>query len=295
MKISTYALSTTLMFGAFGLSACSSGEEKPAETKSETAETAAPEVSVLQAIANADYRGDFRDRNDARHPVKTLEFFGLEPGMHVVEIWPGGGWFTSVLAPYAQQTGGTYTAALFPEISDRARQGNANFIEKFSDVETYGVLSVGTFGKDVTAILPDNMQADMVVTFRNTHSWMGGGYEKQAFANFYDTLKPGGTLGVVQHRLPAIAEQDPQARTGYVQQDYVILLAQEAGFEFVGASEVNANPNDTADHPFGVWTLPPVGRTAPRGEEPDPNFDAAKYQAIGESDRMTLKFRKPAE
>ena len=136
--------------------------------------------------------------------------------------------------------------------------------------------------------------ADVVLTFRNIHNWMSGGYTEKFFADAYSALKPGGVLGVVEHRLPSTQAQDPKATSGYVHEDYVKALATAAGFEFVEASEINANPADTADHPFGVWTLPPSKRTAPAGKPADPAFDRTKYDVIGESDRMTLRFVKPA-
>jgi len=135
--------------------------------------------------------------------------------------------------------------------------------------------------------------ADIVISRRNVHNWMGGGYSDQAFSEFYAALKPGGILGIVEHRLPETMEQDPRGRTGYVQESYMKDMAARAGFEFVGSSEVNANPKDTADHPYGVWTLPPRSKT-PDADTPEAaDFDAAKYKKIGESDRATLKFRKP--
>lgn len=277
---------------ALTLTACGGNKTpdvKPAETlNTETAPTA--EVNILDTITTNEARGDFTARNSARHPAETLEFMGLKPGMNVVEIWPGGGWYASVLAPYAAQTSGTYMAALFAETSDYAKKGNAAFREKYPDA-----VSV-TFGKDMGPMVAADgtpLQADMILSFRNVHNWMGGGYADQAFEIFYAGLKPGGTLGVVEHRLPATLEQDPRARSGYVQEDYVIAMAEEAGFELVEKSEINANPKDTADHPFGVWTLPPVSRDANRGEVTAPDFDKGKYMSIGESDRMTLKFRKP--
>lgn len=288
-------MKTTLKFGLLALTAstlalAACGGDKAAKTDAKPAvENMVKEMSALQTAAMDESRGKNLARNDSRNPVETLEFFGLEPGMNVVEIWPGGGWYSSILAPYATATEGTYTAALFPETSDYAKRGNASFRENFPTAQTV------TFGKEVPFQNADGsaIQADMIVTFRNTHSWMGGAYADQAMKDFYAALKPGGTLGLVQHRLPATAEQDPRARSGYVQEDYVIMLAKEAGFEFVGKSDANANPKDTADHPFGVWTLPPVNRRAKRGEEPAADFDGTPFEAIGESDRMTLKFRKP--
>lgn len=252
-----------------------------------SAEASAERQDPMMMVLKSDARGETAKRDPFRNPKETLEFFGLGPNMTVVEIWPGGGWYANILAPYADATNGSYIAALFAETSDYAIRGNAAFREKFPAATTT------TFSKDAEEIAPAGT-ADMVLSFRNVHNWMSGGYAEKAFADFHAALKPGGTLGIVEHRLPATMEQDPQGRSGYVQQALVIKMAEEAGFEFVAASEINANPKDTADHPFGVWTLPPVSRKAPRGEEADPNFDGAKYEAIGESDRMTLKFRKPA-
>ena len=134
---------------------------------------------------------------------------------------------------------------------------------------------------------------DIILSFRNVHNWMGGGYAEKAFADFYAALKPGGTLGIVEHRLPESALQDPRGATGYVQESYMKALAADAGFEFVASSEINANPRDTADHPMGVWTLPPRSAVPKEGSEDATGFDAALYKNIGESDRATLKFRKP--
>jgi predicted methyltransferase len=141
-------------------------------------------------------------------------------------------------------------------------------------------------------VAPDGT-ADMVIVSRNIHTLLGDGYAEKAFADFFKALKPGGILGIEQHRARSTGLQDPQASNGYVQEAFVKMLAQEAGFEFVGSSEINANPRDDRDHPFGVWTLPPTLRTAPLGQDADPHFDTAPFRAIGESDRMTLKFRKP--
>ena len=162
-----------------------------------------------------------------------------------------------------------------------------------SDPVTFGSLEYAALSAS-SGPLGEPDSADAVLTFRNVHNWMGGGYEAKVFEDAFAVLRPGGVLGVVEHRLPSSDLQDPDATSGYVHEDYVKTLAENAGFEFAGASDVNANPDDTADHPFGVWTLPPVSRTSDRdGNTPD-GFDAEAYKAIGESDRMTLKFVKPA-
>lgn len=261
----------------------------------EIASAEAEEGSLEWAVAG-EWRGNDRERDAWRHPAETLEFFGIDPSGRIVEIWPGNGWYARVIAPWVAANGGTYIAATFPETSpsESRRNARASFIEDFSSNPIYGDVEVGDFSADVSNIAPAG-SVDAVLTFRNVHNWMGGGFAERAFADFHAVLSPGGLLGVVEHRLPDTREQDPRASNGYVQEAYVIALAEEAGFEFVGRSDINANPADNADHPFGVWTLPPVGRTSPFGEDHDPGFDRSPYDAIGESDRMTLLFRKPAQ
>ncbi len=268
------------------------GEAAP-EAQAEAPEAAGPETGSLEWAVAGDWRGESAARDEWRHPVETLRFFGVDPSTTVIEITPGGGWYTQVLAPWINANGGTYVAAHFPTDSEARQRVVDNYLARFSG-EPYGEIEIASFGPDSEQIVAPGT-ADYVLTFRNTHGWLGGGYAEKAFADFYAALKPGGVLGLVQHRLPSTAEQDPRAGTGYVQQDYVIAMAEEAGFVLEEASEINANPADTADHPFGVWTLQPVARTSPFGEDPDPEFDRAPYDAIGESDRMTLRFRKPAE
>lgn len=281
--------------GVAMLAGCKTEEKitAPVETMTE-AEVTGPAVGSLDwALA-----GEWRvapERDAARHPMETLAFFGLKPSDTVVEIWPGGGWYTSVIGPYLRAGGGKLIAASYdPEASDYAARGLAKYTAAFVEKpEIYGDIEISIASADSDGIAPEGV-ADVVLTFRNVHNWMKGAYADKMFADAYRALKPGGVLGVVEHRLPSAMEQDPLAASGYVQEALVRQFAEEAGFEFVGSSEVNANPADDADHPFGVWTLPPVLRTAPRGEEPSAEFDTAGYVAIGESDRMTLKFRKPA-
>ncbi len=212
----------------------------------------------------------------------------------MVEIWPGGGWYTQILAPYLKQGGGTLIAAGFdPARSEGSRSAVERFAETYvSNPDIYGTITVTILSAESTEIAPA-ASADFVLTFRNIHNWMSGGYEAAVFRQAYDALKPGGVLGVVEHRLPSAMTQDPSATSGYVHEDYVKALAEAAGFEFVAASEINANPADTADHPFGVWTLPPSSYTADREGNTPEGFAPEPYKAIGESDRMTLKFVKP--
>lgn len=270
-------------------------EAVQAEPASEAADAAPqPVTGALSDAVEGEWREDAaRARDAARRPMQTLEFFGIDPSGSVMEIWPGGGWYTDILAPWTAANGGTYIAAWPPvdPSNERAVAFRDRFTARFDDAR-FGAVNLAEFGPE-TGPLVEPGSIDAIVTFRNTHSFMGRGMAEKAFADFFAALRPGGTLGLVQHRLPADQVQDPRAGTGYVQQDYVIALAEEAGFELVEASEINANPADTADHPFGVWTLPPVGRTSAFGEPANPEFDRAPYDAIGESDRMTLRFRKP--
>ena len=225
-------------------------------------------------------------RDKYRNPLETLTFFGIRPDMTVVEIYPGRGWYTEILAPYLKGSGTLYAAEHPGDPSYEAIQKS---LEAFDQTvkgapELYGEVKRTKLTKDGDIAPPGS--ADLVVTFRNVHSWMGSATENEAFAAMFRALKPGGVLGVVQHRGDPNVKQDPKAGTGYVNEDYVIGLAKKAGFELAEKSEINANPKDTKDYPKGVWTLPPSFRL---GDE-----DREKYSAIGESDRMTLKFVKPA-
>ena len=248
----------------------------------------------MTAAIEGPWRSDADRARDAyRHPLETLEFFEVEPNETVLEIWPGGGWYTAILAPYLSANG-TYIAAGFdPASGDFARNAMAAFQTNFVDMpETFGDITVSMLTRESGPLAPEG-SVDTVLTFRNIHNWMAGEYADKVFADMYAALKPGGTLGVVEHRLPSANVQDPGASTGYVHEDFVKELAEDAGFIFVDASEINANPKDTADHPGGVWTLPPNLRSKSLEGEPIPEYDAATYTDIGESDRMTLKFRKP--
>lgn len=215
-------------------------------------------------------------RDVYRHPYETLSFFGIKPTDTVVELAPGGGWFTEILAPYLRESGQLYAAD----------GGSVRFKAKMDSMGVYSKVKISSFdpAKGQFDIAPAG-SADAVLTFRNVHNWMSGGTAQAVFDAAFKALKSGGTLGVEEHRLPAARAQDPKGGNGYVQEATVIKFAEAAGFKLVGKSEVNANPKDTADHPDGVWTLPPTYALKDK--------DRAKYQAIGESDRMTLKFVKP--
>ena len=266
------------------------------ETKTDPEAPAGPPEGSLEWAIQGPWRAADRPRDIYRHPLETLRFFGLQPSMTVVEFWPGSGWYTEILAPYLNKGHGEYYGAGFatgPGADPAQAALVANFERRFGeDRRLYGDVKFSAFGAATGPVAPAGT-ADMALFMRNIHAWMAAGIAEKAFADAYAALKPGGILGVEQHRLAPDQDQDPAAANGYVQEAFVKQLAAEAGFIFVAASEINANPEDTKDHPFGVETLPPRLLTAPQGETPDPTFDTAKYRAIGESDRMTLKFRKP--
>lgn len=238
-----------------------------------------PSPTLSQVIAGPQRTQAFRARDRYRHPLQVLRLFGLKPRMCVVEIWPSGGWWTEILAPYLRAHG-TYYAALQQSSED------AGFRDKLAAAPQYydRVIVTRAGPPDHWQIAPAG-SVDLVLTFRNVHNWLAGGYEKKMFAAMYRALKPGGVLGLVEHRAAPGTTRADWVKTGYVSQDFVIALARQAGFRLVAKSEVNANPRDTKNYPKGVWTLPP---TLEMGQK-----DRAKYLAIGESDRMTLKFVKP--
>jgi predicted methyltransferase len=284
------AISSGMLFAA-----CSKQGETPATVASPPSATATDDAIV--AAVNSSTRSETdKSRDKYRHPGEALAFWGLKPGMSILEVQPGAGWWTEILAPYAKATNGQlYVTASDPgnpQMSDAAREARAQFEARFNKPETYGTVQLVNFSAR-TPELPAS-QFDFILTARSVHGWMGAGVADSVFKTFASALKPGGILAVEQHRANP-GEQDPEAPTGYVTEAYVVQLAEQAGLELVERSEINANPADTKDHPFGVWTLPPTARTRPfsEGNEPDPNFDRTKYDAIGESDRMTLKFRKP--
>ncbi len=242
-------------------------------------------LETLSAAAESEHRAaDHRVRNATRHPAATLAFFGIRDDMTVVELSPGGGWYTEILAPFLRDKGKLYAANYDLESEFEYYRRNAkNFLAKLAaDPARYDRVIATTFDppEKLTAAPPGS--ADLVLTFRNLHNWMDEGSVDAAFSAMHTVLKPGGILGIVQHRQAPATAQDPKAESGYVREDYVIALAEAAGFTLVASSEVNANPKDTKDYPEGVWTLPPTFELD--------DVDRDKYRAIGESDRMTLKF-----
>lgn len=239
--------------------------------------------SKLEQAISGDHRSTKnKARDEFRHPKETLEFFGFKPSMTVVEITPGGGWYTEILAPALKGEGKLY-GAHYPDTGEdnyfsKSRQ---RLVQKLASNPVFSEVELTNFVPRKASELAPAGSADMVLTFRNLHNWRDAGVE-QAFKDAYKALKKGGVLGVVEHRLPE--GTDPKLAMGYVSQSKTIEQAKAAGFKLAASSEVNANPKDKAVYPKGVWTLPPVLRLGDK--------DKAKYMAIGESDRMTLKFIK---
>lgn len=249
-------------------------------------------MSFAERVAmgmQGDHRSDAnKARNQYRHPVETLEFFGIKDGMTVMEIWPGGGWYTEILAPAMRDHGKLIVATWDPEVEGQPayRYELPKKMEKtFADnPEIYDQVTSEYFSPPDSPSLGEAGSIDVIVTFRNTHGWVGGGVAQDIFKEFARVLKPGGILGVVQHRADAGTDPAVTAKQGYVSEQAVKELAANAGLVYEDSSEVNANPGDSKDHPEGVWTLPPSLSLG--------DVDTEKYSAIGESDRMTLRFRK---
>ena len=258
------------------------------------------EDEVLQAVIDAPLRSaEDRARDQFRHPFESLTFWGLRPGMTVVEIEPGSGaWWTDILAPFAARTGGRYIAAWVdtanPQTSQGARDARAALENRFAaDRTTFGQASVVDFGPQSGVGLADQ-SADMVLVARAFHNWARSeGRTDRYMGEFFRVLKPGGYLVIEQHRAEDGANVEQSAPTGYVPESYVIQAAERAGFVLEARSDLNANPMDSRDHPFGVWTLPPIRRSSQDGRTLTA-AERAHYDAIGESDRMTLRFVRPA-
>jgi predicted methyltransferase len=245
------------------------------------------QAALEKAVADPSRNPENRTRDRYRHPAETLAFFGVEPNDTVVEIWPGGGWYTEILAPYLKSGGGKLVlATLDGQLGGVGKLQQAN-PALYASLETTAFPAFEANAKR----MPDGT-ADVVLTFRNVHNWRMGyqredkqDYSAEAFRQMYAMLKPGGVLGVVDHRLPEGASEERERESGYIKVSTVRRLAESAGFQFGGSSEINANPKDTTDWPEGVWTLPPTLELKDKDRE--------RYLDVGESDRMTLKFIKP--
>ena len=235
------------------------------------------------AVASEDRTPKNTLRDSSRNPVETLSFFGIESDMVVIELSPGGGWYTEILANYIHYPG-TLIAAHWSKDSEIAyyRRGRANFEKKMSNNPMYGRVEI----VDLYSELADENSVDAVLTFRNLHNWLGPNLD-DIFSNTFKSLKPGGVFGIVEHRAKPGTSMEMMKKSGYVTEAHAIKIAKKHGFELAAKSEINANPKDTADHPKGVWTLPPNYRLKDKDRE--------KYSDIGESDRMTLLFKKPIQ
>lgn len=246
---------------------------------------AAVAPDIAKAVADPARKAENRARDKYRHPAQTLSFFGLKPDMTVVEMLPGGGWYSEILAPYLAASGHYVAAVPLGKATDQFQALITASPDRFGKAQVVAFAA----GQPTDLVAPGT--ADLIVTFRNIHNLLGSpeqpgdGNAPQAFADWFRALKPGGVLGIEEHRLPETMDTAREKTTGYVKRSTVIRLAMAAGFQLAGASEINANAKDDHDHPKGVWTLPP---TYELGDQ-----DKAKYAAIGESDRMTLRFVKP--
>jgi len=256
---------------------------------------AAVDAVLADVIRNGPRKPQDMARDVWRHPEASLLFWGLKPGDVVIDVDPGGGWWTDILAPYLARTGGRYIAAVAdlndPSVGAAARKSRAAFEAKYEgDAKLYGNVATVGFGRVSGPLAPPGT-VDLVLISREVHNLaLVDGFTHKAFGDFHAALRRGGVLAVEDHR--AADGADPKKGDGYISEAYVIGEAARAGFVLAARSEINANPKDTKDHPFGVWTLPPTRLSAPFGQPPNPAFDHAKYDAIGESDRMTLKFVK---
>lgn len=286
MRTVLAACALTLALAACASSAPPTGNDSGAAA----APAAQPSDALQRAVA-----GDWRDpanvaRDRYRHPAQTLAFFGVRPGQTVIEITPGGGWYAEILAPLLRADG-HYIAAVVDPMAVKEGRGRDYQNKSKSGLEAKFAAAPAQFDQATVVAYDPNApvfgapgSADVVLTFRNVHNWRMAGQAEGMFRGFFDVLKPGGVLGVAEHRANGDVGDDD--KSGYVGQQQVIAMAEAAGFRLDASSEINANPKDTKDHPNGVWTLPPTNN--------HDDADDAKYQAIGESDRMTLRFVKPA-
>ena len=302
------ALIALVVFGAASLSACKSTEQLRADANriderteqlaeradneikeaNEAIDEGATRASLMAAIASESRPIEQRSRDLYRHPYETLDFFGVRPDSAVLELWPGGsGWYTHILGPYVGATGKLYvTNYSAQDPSEYRAKSSAAYVETLKTIPNHDRINVIEVIPPETIDLGLDQEVDFVLTFRNIHNWMKDGSDVTIYEQAYKALKPGGIFGVVEHRGQEGMTREQSIKSGYVDQQQLISEIEAAGFELVEASEINANAKDTKDHPEGVWTLPPSMRLEEK--------DATRYMEIGESDRMTLKFKKPA-
>ena len=262
----------------------------PSQPVSHASQSASSGAASLDAAMGGSQRSEqARSRDAYRHPKETLRFFDLGPTQTVLEIAPGGGWYTDILAPYLHDAGHLYEAqyaSTLPELDAEDRRTDAAYLRKLAGTpNVYGNVVVGTLRAGQFAGFDAHERFDRVLTFRNIHNWIKDGQFDANLHAFYGALKPGGELGVEEHRARPGTTVQQMIDSGYVSEAFVIEHAQAAGFVLAARSEINANARDTKDHPHGVWSLAPTYRGG--------DADRARYAAIGESDRMTLKFVKP--
>ncbi len=281
------ARSWALLLCMLMISACAATPSAPVAA---LAQSVQPPAATLEMVLADPRRSDRnRARDGARHPLQTLQFFGVEPDATVVEIYPGGGWYTEILAPYLKTSGRYYAVLAYvaPGATGYAADGARAFRERLaSDPAAFDAVVVTAVAPPEHVEIAPAGTADVVLTFRNVHNWMAADSAAGMFASFFAALKPGGVLGVVEHRATPGSSAESMIKSGYVTEQQVIDYAMAAGFTLEARSEINANAKDTKDYAQGVWTLPPVLRLK--------DVDRDKYLAIGESDRMTLRFRKPS-
>lgn len=247
------------------------------------------DAGLLETVIQAPHRSDAnRARDQYRHPKETLLFFGLQPNMTVVEISPANGWYTEIIGPFLKKQGQFYAAVptLTEDMPEAMKRRDASYRQMLKVApELYGNPVINTYDASAPVFAP-NSAADLVVTFRNVHNWAKAGHTQPMFKGFFNALKPGGVLGVVEHRAKPGTPLSQQIESGYMTEQFVIESATAAGFKLDRSSEINSNPQDTKDHPGGVWNLLPNLRGVAENDKP-------KYRAMGESDRMTLRFTKP--
>lgn len=271
----------------------------PAAAPAQSPEDVAAKIraQVAEVLDDAHRSPENRARDRYRNPAGTLAFFGWRPDMHIAEIWPAGGWYTEILAPLTREAG-EYFAAGFSMTADRTPQWRKDYQKQFAEkleavpgVYDHVVMTGLSIPERPTFAPPGSL--DMVLTFRNVHNWVNGDYAPEMFDAMYRALKPGGTLGLVEHRAEPGTPREHVPDMGYMTEAHVIELAEQAGFVLEEKSEINANPKDTRDHPGGVWSLPPSYRGCRGLEGDEQQACIERFRPIGESDRMTMRFRKP--